>query len=360
MKRLGELSEIIGGQLLAQPKLEITGAASIARAGESEITFVTSAKHFQEFIDSYAAAAIVGAQCASNSHLIDACEKPVIIVEDVASAFVEIVELFQPPIERDRVGISPNAIISPSAKIGDDVCIHAGAVVMENSEIGYGSIIYPNATVMENCQIGAHVQIFPGAVLYENTVVGDRSILHAGAVLGAFGFGYKSNSGRHVLSAQLGNVVIGDDVEIGANTTIDRGTYDSTTVGNGTKLDNLVMIGHNCVIGEHNLLCSQVGIAGSCTTGDYVVMGGQVGLADHLKIGSHVSIGAKSGLMHNIEDNQKVFGIPARPAREELQILASKAKLPEIRKTIKQIVKKIEQLASDQGSSGNAGESKAA
>jgi UDP-3-O-[3-hydroxymyristoyl] glucosamine N-acyltransferase len=345
MKTLGELSEIVSGQLSAQPNIEITGAASIARALESEITFVTSAKHFDAFLNSDASAAIVGPNCELS--LDETSAKPYILVDDVAASFVEIVELFQPPVMREKVGISPDAIVSPSARISDNVCIHAGAVVMDDAEIGYGSIIYPNATIMENCQIGSNVKIFPGAVLYENTIVGDRAIIHSGVVLGAFGFGYKSNSGRHVLSAQLGNVVIGDDVEIGANTTIDRGTYDSTTVGNGTKMDNLVMVGHNCVIGEHNLLCSQVGIAGSCTTGDYVVMGGQVGLADHLDIGSHVSIGAKSGLMHSIEDNQKVFGIPARPAREEMQILASKAKLPEIRKTIKKMVKQIEQLSND-------------
>jgi UDP-3-O-[3-hydroxymyristoyl] glucosamine N-acyltransferase len=343
MMRLGELAKVIGGQLAGQPELEITSAASISRANSTDITFVSSPKYFEDFLHSDAAAAVVGFSPESN-------EKPCIIVDDVTEAFVEIVEHFKPPVNRSGLGISPQAIVSPSAKISDDVCIYPGAVIMDNVEIGFGSVIYPNVTVMENCRIGAHVQIFPNSVLYENTIVGDRSIIHSGVVLGAFGFGYKSNSGRHVLSAQLGNVVIGSDVEVGANATIDRGTYDSTTVGEGTKIDNLVMIGHNCVIGDHNLLCSQVGIAGSCTTGDYVVMGGQVGLADHLTIGSHVAIGAKSGLMHDIEDNQKVFGSPARLAREQMQIVASCAKLPELRKTIKKLSKRLDEITVDRES----------
>ncbi len=341
MRRLGELSRLVEGEVTAHPDLEISGAASISRAGPTEITFVASSKYLETFLESDAGAAVV---CGD----LNITDKPCIKVDDVQSAFAEIVELFQPPVEREKIGISKQAIVSPSARIADDVCIYPGAVVMDNVEIGFGSVIYPNVTVMENCVIGANVRIFPNSVLYENTVVGNRSIIHAGVVLGAFGFGYHSNSGKHELAPQLGNVVIGDDVEIGANSTIDRGTFDATTVGSGTKLDNLVMIGHNCVIGEHNLLCSQVGVAGSCKTGDFVVMGGQVGMADHLNIGAHVSVGAKSGLMHDIPEGQRFFGIPARPAREEMQLLATRAKLPEMRKTIKKLVKQVEQITAEQ------------
>jgi UDP-3-O-[3-hydroxymyristoyl] glucosamine N-acyltransferase len=343
MRRLGELSEIVGGQLTAQPDMKITGAASITRAQAAEITFVTSQTHFENFIAGDAAAAVVwiGLDLPESS-------KPCVLVENVADAFVEIAELFKPPVVRPKIGISPQATVSPTAKISDDVCVHPGAIIMDNVEIGFGTVIYPNVTVMENCVIGAHVQVFPNAVLYENTVVGDRSILHAGVVLGAFGFGYKSNTGQHVLCAQIGNVVIGNDVEIGANSTIDRGTYDSTTIGSGTKIDNLVMIGHNCVVGEENLLCSQVGIAGSCTIGDYVVMGGQVGMGDHLTVGSHAAIAARSGLMQDLAGHQRVFGVPARPAREGLQILLCQGKLPQLVKTVKSIEKQLDEL-SDQG-----------
>ncbi|MFK7768821.1 MAG: UDP-3-O-(3-hydroxymyristoyl)glucosamine N-acyltransferase [Mariniblastus sp.] len=342
MRRLDELAALVGGEVTTQPDLEISGAGSISRAGTTEITFVTSPKHFEDFLKSSAAAAVVSFELDGNA---TPTGKPCIQVDNVEDSFAEIVALFKPPVQRERVGISHQAIVSPTAKISDDVCIYPGAVVMDNVEIGCGSVIFPNATVMENCKIGANVRIFPGAVLYENTVVGDRSIIHAGAVIGAFGFGYKSGSGQHVLSAQLGNVVIGDDVEIGANSTIDRGTYDSTVIGSGTKIDDLVMVGHNSVVGKHNMYCSQVGIAGSCTIGDYVVMGGQVGLADHLTLGSHVTLGAKSGLMHDMADNLKFFGIPARPAREQLQIYASSAKLPEMRKALTKLSKQVETLS---------------
>ncbi|MDG1875576.1 MAG: UDP-3-O-(3-hydroxymyristoyl)glucosamine N-acyltransferase [Mariniblastus sp.] len=341
MRRLSELSSLVGGTVTGQPDLEVMGAASIFRAGPGEITFVTSSKYLEDFLQSDAVAAVVGCET-------DVSGKPCIQVENVEAAFIQIVEQFQPRIQRTKIGVSPQAIISPTAVIGDEVCIHPGAVIMDNVEIGFGSVIYPNVTVMENSRIGVNVRIFPNAVLYENTVVGDRSIIHSGAVLGAFGFGYDSSTGQHELSAQLGNVVLGDDVEVGANTTVDRGTYDSTTIGSGSKLDNLVMVGHNCVVGKHNLLCSQVGVAGSCNTGDYVVMGGQVGIGDHLSIGARAEIGAQSGVMHDIDSGQRVFGSPAIPARDEMKILANRAKLPEMRKTIKKIVKQMDQLVESQ------------
>jgi UDP-3-O-[3-hydroxymyristoyl] glucosamine N-acyltransferase len=341
MMRLHQLAQLVGGNLTSAEDPEVTGAASIARANESQITFACTDKHHDLFIASNATAAVVPRSITSSS-------KPCICVDDVEAAFAKIAAHFKPPIERPKNGISPAATVSPISTIADDVCIHPGAVIMDGVQIGSGSEIFPNTTVMENVRIGENVKVYPNVTIYENTVIGNRSIIHAGAVLGAFGFGYKSGSGQHVLSAQLGNVVIGEDVEIGANTTIDRGTYDSTTIGDGSKLDNLVMVGHNCLIGNHNLLCSQVGIAGSCETGDYVVMGGQVGLADHLTIGDQVQIGAKSGLMHDAEPKQKLFGIPARPAREEMQLVASRAKLPEMRRTLKRIEKSVELLASQQ------------
>jgi UDP-3-O-[3-hydroxymyristoyl] glucosamine N-acyltransferase len=199
----------------------------------------------------------------------------------------------------------------------------------------------PNVVIMEHCRIGDDVTLFPNVTLYENTIVGDRCLLHAGVVLGAYGFGYKTQGGRHHLSAQLGNVEIGDDVEIGANTTVDRGTFDATRVGTGTKIDDQVMIGHNCQIGEHNLLCSQVGIAGSCRTGNYVVMAGQVGIGDHIEIGDQVILGAKAGVMHSIDSQQHYLGIPATPIREQMQILASIQKLPEMRKQMARIQRQL-------------------
>ena len=341
MWKLEELAKLVNGQLIFPAgecvPPEISGAAPVATALSGQITFVTSAQYLAAFDQGPASAAIVVPGLSTAT-------KPTIVVAHPEAAFAEVVSLFRAPVVRANAGISPQAIISGSAKIADDACIYPGAVIMDNVEIGFGSVIYPNVTIMENCRIGAHTQIFPNVVLYENSEVGDRCLIHSGVVLGAYGFGYSTAGGQHKLSPQLGNVVIESDVEIGANTTIDRGTYDSTVIARGTKIDDLVMVGHNCRVGQHNLLCSQVGIAGSCQTGDYVVMGGQVGLADHLHIGHHAMIGAKSGLMHDVEPRQRMFGIPARPAREEMQLQASRAKLPEMRKQIRDLQRQLSEL----------------
>ena len=206
-------------------------------------------------------------------------------MKDVHVAFAKIVSYFRPPRMQVAIGVSPQAIVARTARLGKNVNVHPGVTIGDDCTIGDATTILPGAQILPGCTIGSGVLIGPGVMLYENTVVGDRSILHGGAVIGAHGFGYSQAGGKHVPSAQLGYVRIGSDVEIGAASTIDRGTYGATTIGDGTKIDNLVQIAHNCQIGKHNLICSQVGVAGSTTTGDYVVMGGQAGIRDHVHIG---------------------------------------------------------------------------
>jgi UDP-3-O-[3-hydroxymyristoyl] glucosamine N-acyltransferase len=181
------------------------------------------------------------------------------------------------------------------------------------------------------------VTLFPNAVLYDGTVLGNRVIVHANAVLGADGFGYRLQDGRHVKAPQLGHVEVGDDVEVGACTTIDRGTFEPTRIGEGTKIDNLVQVAHNCRIGRHNLLVSQLGIAGSSSTGDYVVMAGQVGVRDHVHIGDGALIGARAGVARDVAAGERMLGAPATPEREQKRILMSLEKLPEIRKDVHRI-----------------------
>ena len=236
MMKLQELSRLVGGNLTSHADLKISGAASIARASETEITFACSDKHFLQFQQSSAAAAVIpkGKREGWLNSIQSEIDKPCIEVDLVEDAFIKIAESFKPPIVRTPVGISPLAVVSSTAKIEDDVCIHPGAVIMDNVIIGCGSVVFPNVTIMENCRIGSHVKIFPGAVLYENTEVRDRVIIHANSVLGAYGFGYNTISGSHKLSPQLGYVRIESDVEIGAASTIDRSTYDTTTIGEGT------------------------------------------------------------------------------------------------------------------------------
>jgi UDP-3-O-[3-hydroxymyristoyl] glucosamine N-acyltransferase len=211
-------------------------------------------------------------------------------------------------------------------------------------EIGEGAVIHSGVRILEGCRIGAGTTIFPNSVLYENTIVGERCLIHAGAVLGAYGFGYSSSTGKHVLSSQLGWVEIGNDVEIGSCTTIDRGTYGPTTIGNGTKLDNQVQVGHNCRVGQHNLICSQTGLAGSSSTGDFVIIAGQAGLRDHVHVGDHSVVGAKSGVMNDVEPKSKIVGLPATEEGFQYRCVAAVHKLPELRHQIVKMQKQLDAL----------------
>jgi UDP-3-O-[3-hydroxymyristoyl] glucosamine N-acyltransferase len=236
------------------------------------------------------------------------------------------------------------AFVHPTAKIGADVDIYPFATVGEDVEIGPGCIIHSGVRILSGCKIAENVTIFPNAVLYENTVVGPRCVIHAGAVLGAYGFGYISDGTGHRRAPQLGYVLVEADVEIGAGATIDRGTYGPTIIGEGTKIDNLVLVAHNCRIGRHNLICGQVGIAGSVTTGDFVIMAGRVGIRDHVTIGSRAVLGAMAGIMNDVPEAARVVGIPATPEREQKVKQAVLSKLPEMRQELKRLQTRVAEL----------------
>jgi UDP-3-O-[3-hydroxymyristoyl] glucosamine N-acyltransferase len=238
-------------------------------------------------------------------------------------------------------GIDPLASIHPTAQIGPEASIMPFAVVGEGSVIGARSRIHSGAVIGRFCKLGDDVVLYPHAVLYDDTILGHRVIIHANAVLGADGFGYRLHDGRHVKVPQLGHVEVDDDVEIGACTTIDRGTFQATRVGSGTKMDNLVQVGHNCQIGRHNLFVSQMGIAGSSRTGDYVVVAGQVGIVDHVDIGDRAMIGGQAGVTKDVPAGQHMLGSPATPEREQKRILMSMEKLPEMRRDLRRIKQHI-------------------
>jgi len=342
---LDEVARLVGGELHGDGGISITGADTIRDARCGEITFVDSAKLSGGLASSQAAAVI-----APRDY--DPEGLPFITVDNVHEAFAKVVALFRPPREKQNVGVSDSAIVSPTAKLGTDVTIHPNAVIGDDVEIGAGTTIHSGVQIMAGCKLGEKGGLFPNAVLYENSVIGSRAILHAGVVVGAYGFGYTTDDGRHKLSAQLGNVVIGDDVEIGSCSTVDRGTYGSTVVGDGTKIDNQVMIAHNCRIGRNNIICSQVGVSGSTTTGDYVVMAGQVGIRDHVHIGDGATLGAKAGVMNDIPAGQAYLGIPATPKRQQMLMLAALMKLPEMKKQVKALqctVDGLEERSTDGG-----------
>lgn len=329
---LGQLAELVRGRLVGDPTTAISSAAVLSEVVAEEITFIDQPERVKQLIETKAAAVLAPERIAEQLASLDI---PVLFVADVHAAFGAIVTHFRPSRTRVAVGIHPRAIVSPSARWGNGVNVHPGATIGDDCQIGDGTTILPGAHIMPGCVIGTNVLIGPGVVLYENTVIGDRSILHGGVVIGAHGFGYSFVGGRHVPSAQLGYVRIGNDVEIGAGSTIDRGTYGATTIGDGTKIDNMVQIAHNCRIGQHNIICAQVGIAGSTTTGDYVVIGGQAGLRDHVHIGSGARLGAMAGITNDVPEGMAMLGIPATPEREQKLKLAALAKLPEMRQEFK-------------------------
>jgi UDP-3-O-[3-hydroxymyristoyl] glucosamine N-acyltransferase len=341
---LAVLAELVGGQLAgvaAPTELAIHGAATLDDAQPGDISLLDAPDKAHRLARSRASAVVVPLGFLPD-------HSPAIQVEDVHGAFAAIVAHFRPARRASRIGISPSAVVSPTARLAEDVDVHAGATIGDDVEIGPHSTIYPGVRILAGCKLGQSVTIHPNAVLYDNTIVGDRSVIHAGAVLGAYGFGYKMVAGQYRLSAQLGNVEVGDDVEIGACSTIDRGTYSATVIGDGTKIDNQVMIAHNCRIGRHNMICSQVGIAGSTTTGDHVVMAGQVGVRDHVRIGAGAVLGAKAGVTNDVPDGAHMLGAPAVPVREQKLRFALLARLPEMREQLKELQRRVDALVAEQ------------
>jgi len=334
---LAQLAELVEGRLNGDGNLSLVGAATLDIVQTGEITLADHQDRAKELANSAAAAAIVAAEVASPGI-------PTIVVDDVHVAFAKVVSHFRPQRIHQPIGISPAATVSPTAQLAADVEVHPGATIGDEVVIGPGSIIHSGVRIMAGCQIGSNVTLFPNAVLYEETRIGDRSIIHAGAVLGAYGFGYREQNNQHERSAQLGYVELGCDVEIGACATVDRGTYGPTAVGDGTKIDNLVQIAHNCRLGKHNLICSQVGIAGTVTTGDHVIMAGQVGVRDHVHIGERAIVCSKAGVTNNIEAGQVMLGQPATPVRKQKLQVAAISKLPEMRREFRALQRQLAEL----------------
>ncbi|MBT6644094.1 MAG: UDP-3-O-(3-hydroxymyristoyl)glucosamine N-acyltransferase [Planctomycetaceae bacterium] len=349
---ISKLAKLVDGQLV-QPfsntvELKITSASTLETATGCAITLVDSVERLPSLTQSNAAAAIVPTGAGPQ-------DRPTIEVSDVHQAFAIIILHFRPQRTQRRLGVSPQAAIDPSARLAGNVEVLPLAFVGPDVELAEGVVLHPGVRIGAGCKIGAGTTIFSNAVLYDDTVVGKDCIIHSNAVLGAYGFGYKPDSAGLKLSSQLGWVELGDHVEVGAGTTIDRGTYGPTIIGSGTKIDNLVMIAHNCRIGQHNMICSQVGVAGSTSTGEWVIMAGQCGLRDHIHIGDGAVLGARSGVSNDVPAKQTVLGEPAIDLKQRKLQLASMSKLPEMRKQVKRLLKRVEEL--EQGSRASTDES---
>jgi len=345
---LAGLAALVHGHVHGDSALAIHGAAPLGLAQPGEIAFLEQVERIKLLQASAASAFVVPLDCVPPDG------RPALQVADVFRAFQTIYLHFHPRKTRPRIGISPAAHISPTAVLGAEVEIHPGATIGDEVTLGARCTIHAGARIGAGCRLADDVTIHANAVLYDNTLVGPRSIIHGGAVVGADGFGYRTQRGRHERVEQLGHVEIGADVEVGALSTIDRGTYGPTLIGDGTKIDNLVMIAHNCRIGKHNLVCAQVGIAGSSATGDYVVLAGQVGIRDHVRIGDKVIVGAQAGVPHDIPEAGSYLGTPVTDEWRQKQIYATIHKLPELRKELRTLQKALAEMQERLRQQGNA------
>jgi len=326
--KLLEIAEMLGAELSGSPDIEIKGAAGISDAKDGDITFLSTAKLVSACIESKASAIIV-------KDIISEIKKPQLKVSNPQYAFARLLEHFyvKPFIAS---GISDRAYVSDKARIGKEVSVYPMAFVSDGALIGDRTVIYPGVFIGENSSVGDECIIYPNVTIRENGKIGGRVIIHSGAVIGSDGFGYVMEKGAHYKIPQVGGVIIGDDVEIGANVTIDRATTGHTIIGRGTKIDNLVQIAHNVKIGENSVIAAQVGVAGSTEIGNYVVFGGQVGVADHAKIDDGVMVGAQSGVMGHV--TKGIYsGSPVIPHRDWLKSIVIFAKLPELNKRIKEL-----------------------
>jgi UDP-3-O-[3-hydroxymyristoyl] glucosamine N-acyltransferase len=338
-----QLARLVRGRFSGDGSLPIQSARPVSEAGPGDITFIENARYAKLLRGCPASAAIVGPHFQIERPDVGS-EIAVIEVEDPMTAFLTVrSHLAGAPLPHWR-GISPQAWIAPSAQIGAEVSIYPFVYVGEESKIGDGTTLHPGVVIGAGCMLGRDCTIHPNAVLYDHVTLGNRVEVHAGTVLGGDGFGYRQSEGRHLKIPHTGRLEVSDDVEIGSNCTIDRATFEATRIGDGTKIDNLVMIGHNNQIGRHNLLCGQVGIAGSCQTGDHVVMAGQAGIKDNTKIGHRVIVGAQAGVHRNVPDGQNVLGSPAIPVREQRRIFQMIARLPEMHSQIKKLAAQVEAL----------------
>lgn len=341
---LATLAQRVQGEVRGNAETVIAGAAALETAGPQDLSFVQDRSQWSRLATCRAAALVVSAADAD----VPAVQAfPRIVVDHPQAAFVTLLTHLRPPRPRPPRGISAHAWISPTAQIGADCYIGPGATIGDDVRIGDGCDIYPGVVVGDGCQIGRDVVLYPHAVLYADVSVGDRAIIHAQAVIGADGFGYRFADGRFHKIPQLGTVQIQADVEIGAGATVDRGAIGPTVVGEGTKIDNMVMIAHNCEIGRHNVFASQVGLAGSCVTGDYVRLGGQVGVKDHVRLNTGCSVGAKGGVHKDIPPGEAWIGYPATPEAEQKRLVFSLKRVPEMREQVKALEQRLAQLTAE-------------
>jgi len=335
--KLEQISAHIPGKIITRKKVILNNVSELKEANQNSICFFENSKYSEDFKSTSAGLVFVlpDLDQSLNTH------SNLILVDKPYIYFMLLVKKWQELTwEKPDKMIADSARFAKSTVLGKGVIIGENVVIGEKTKIGKNTIINANVNIGNDVVIGDNCFIYPNATIYNDTIIRNRVILHSGCVIGSDGFGYLLHEGKQNKIPQVGNVIIHDDVEIGANTTIDRATIGSTVIGEDTKIDNLVQIGHNCIIGKHSIICAQVGLAGSTEIGDYVYLAGQVGVAGHLKIEDEVMVGAQSGVSKSIPAKSKYFGSPAIDARTRKRIIAVEKKLPDLLKTVNKLTKK--------------------
>ncbi len=334
---VGELASHLGGTVRGDASAVVTHPAGLQEADEGALTFLANRKYAAHLAKTRATAAVVGVE-------VEEAPCALIRVDNPDLAFGEAVSLMAGPPPRPPAGIHPAAVIDPTATLGADVAIGPGCIVAPGAVVGEGCALHGNVHLGHGARLGEGCVLHPGVALYHDVVLGARVVVHAGTVIGSDGFGYAWDGSRHVKIPQVGTVEIGDDVEIGANCTIDRARFGATVIGPGTKIDNLVQLAHNVRVGAHAILVSQVGVSGSTTLGNGVVVGGQVGFSGHLNIGDRAMFTAQSGVNKNIAAGEHVSGTPGVPHKVFLDGLRHLKALPRVRASLKDLEERIERL----------------
>lgn len=338
-KILKEIAAIVDGEIVGDENTIVTGICGIKEAQQGDLTFVANSRYLSLMNQTKASAIIT-------SRDVKKAPKPIIRTENPSMAFAKMVSLMAPNEVRKPKGIHPSAVIGEKVRIGRNVAIQAYVVIEDNVEIKENSILYAGAYVGHHTKIGRDCVIYPYVIIRERVVIGNKVIIHGGTVIGSDGFGFSTVKGVHQRIPQIGNVVIEDDVEIGANVTIDRARFDKTIIKKGTKIDNLVQIAHNVIIGEHSIIVAQSGISGSAIIGNNVTLAGQSGVIGHVTIGDNVVVGGKSGVTKSIPPNTCVSGFPAKSHTVAKRINACVQNLPDLYKKVKVMEEEIQRLKS--------------
>lgn len=334
---LEAVARAIDGTVVGDGSVEITGVAGIREAREGDLTFLANPR-YESYLELTQASAVIVSENHRN------IGKPLIENQNPYLAFLKAVRLFAGDRERPAAGVHPSAVVAPDASVAADAFIGPHVVIEPGARIGARAVIHAGCYVGARARVGDDALLYPRVTVREECALGDRVIVHSGTVIGSDGFGFVRDGDVYRKLPQVGNVEIGDDVEIGANVTIDRATTGTTRIGAGSKIDNLVQIAHNVQTGKSCIIVAQVGISGSTVLGDHVVLAGQVGVVGHIEIGDGVTVGAQSGVSKSVKPGERIFGCPAMPLRQAKRIEASIRNLPDLIQTVRALKRRVEEL----------------